>query len=205
MKRGIFVLMGVKAEILDVLKRNLKGYILICGAFVAGVALSYILNISSGSEGEIKLYIEDFLSAVKNYSADSDKTFSIAFLGYIKVSCILFLMSLSVVGSFGTLLYVFIKGFSYGIVIISSLYIMGAKALLLFLCLILPHSLVLIPNFLAYSCYCMKNAYSVSKGIKDIKAHIFMPLLYGVLCVAISSVAALIQAYFEPVLTRILI
>lgn len=196
---------NLKAEINKIIKNNLKGYILILVVFFAGLVLSYILNISSGNESEIKLYIDDFIAAVKNYSADSDKTFSIAMLGYIKVTCILFLMSLSVIGSAGTLVYVFIKGFSYGIVIVSMFYIMGIRALLLILCLIVPHSVVLIPSFLAYSLYCFKNAHLLSKGVKDIKARIIMPLFYGVLCIALSSVSALIQAYFEPLLTRIFI
>ena len=195
----------LKNEIKQILINNLKGYILIIGVFLAGMALSYILNVSSGLESEIKLYIDDFLSAVKNYNADSDTTFSAAITGYIKVACVLFLMSLSVVGSVGTLVYVFIKGFSYGIVIFSVISIMGLKAVLMFLCLIVPHALVLIPCFLAYSLYCMKNAYSVSKGVKDIKARIVMPLIYGVFCVAFSGVAALIQAYLEPLLTRAII
>jgi len=114
-------------------------------------------------------------------------------------------MSLSVIGSIGTLAYVFIKGFSYGIVIFSIVSIMEKRAVLMFLCLILPHSLVLFPCFLAYSLYCMKNAYLVSKGVKDIKARIVMPLVYGIFCVAFSGVAALIQAYIEPLLTRVII
>ncbi len=195
----------LKNEIKQILINNLKGYILIIGVFLAGMALSYILNVSSGLESEIKLYIDDFLSAVKNYNADSDTTFTTAMTGYIRVSCVLFLMSLSIIGSIGTLAYVFIKGFSYGIVFFSIISIMEKKAVLILLCLILPHSLVLFPCFLTYSLYCMKNAYSVSKGVKNIKARIVMPLVYGVFCVAFSGVAALIQAYIEPLLTRVII
>ena len=204
-KRDFFMIRRLKSEIKQAVISNLKGYILICGVFLAGVILSYILNISSGLESEIKLYIDDFISAVKNCNADSNKTFSLAMLDYIKVSCVLFFMSLSVLGSVGTLIYVFIKGFSYGIVIISLFSILETRAVLFFLCLILPHSLVLAPCFSTYSLHCMKNAYSVSNGVKDIKARVVMPLIYGFFCVAFSSVAALIQAYIEPILTRIII
>jgi len=195
----------LKDEIKQIIINNIKGYILIIAVFFAGMVLSYILNISSGLEGEIKLYIDDFLSAVKNYNADSETTFKTAMTGYIKVSCVLLLMSLSVIGSIGTLAYVFIKGFSYGIVIFSIIAIMEKKSVLMFLCLIVPHSMVLFPCFLAYSLFCMKNAYLVSKGIKDVKARIVMPLVYGVFCVSISGVAALMQAYVEPLLTRVFI
>lgn len=194
----------IKSELKKVISENLKGYILISGFFIAGMVLSYILNVTSGLESEIKLYISDFISGVKNYNTDSDTTFSLAIMGYIKGICILFLMSLSLLGSVGTIVFVFVKGFSFGIVIISLFTIMGYKAFLLFLCLMLPHWIVLAPCFLTYSLFCMKNAYSVSKGVKDLKLRVAMPILYGILSIAFSSVAALIQAYIEPLLIRMI-
>lgn len=194
----------LKSELKQIISNNIKGYILIVGVFIAGMALSYILNVTSGLESEIKLYISDFISGVKSYNTDSDTTFSLAIMGYIKGICILFLMSLSLLGSVGTLLYVFVKGFSFGIVIISMFNIMNYRAILLLLCLILPHAVILAPCFLAYSLFCMKNAYSVSKGIKDLKTRVTMPILYGILSIALLSVGALIQAYIEPLLIRMI-
>ena len=196
---------NLKILIAKNIKDNLKGYILILGMFIAGVALSGVLNISSGSEEEIRLYLNDFISNVKNYSTDSAKTFNIAISGYIKYICILFFMSLSVIGSVGTLAYVFIKGFSYGIVFISVANTMGAKSLVLFLCTIFPHSIILVPCFLMYSLFCVKNSYYVLKGIKDIKSGVLVPFLYGILCIFISGTAALIQAYLEPILMRAIV
>lgn len=195
----------LKSELKQIIINNLKGYILIFCVFIAGAVLSYVINISSGIEGEIRLYINDFVSAVKNYSTDSDATFSTAMLGYVNAIVILFLMSLSVVGSVGTLAFVFVKGFSYGIVLISMFSVMETKAVLLFLCLILPHALVMIPCFLVYSLFCLKNAYMLTKGAKDIKSHIIKPVVYGVFCLCFLSVSALIQAYLEPLLTRVII
>ncbi len=195
----------LKHEIKQVLSNNIKGYILIFAVFFAGVALSYILNVSSGLEGEIKLYIDDFFMAIKNYTVDSEKTFSIAILGYLKAVCLLFFLSLSVIGSPGALFYVFFKGFSYGIVFVSSFYVLGPKAFLLLFCLVLPHASILVPCFTAYSLYCVKNAYSFSKGTKNIKARAIMSFVYGICCLALSSVAALIQAYVEPLLARAII
>lgn len=195
----------LKNELKHMLANNIKGYILIVCVFFAGMTLSYVLNITSGLESEIKLYINDFLASVKNYSADSNATFLSAMSGYLKGILLLMLMSLSVLGSVGTLAYVFIKGFSYGIVLTSMLSVMESKAILLFLCLILPHCLILAPCFLAYSLFCMKNAYSVSKGVKDIKMRIIMPVIYGIFSLAVLSAAALVQAYLEPLLTRVVI
>ena len=194
----------LKSELKQIILDNTKGYILVLGVFIAGMALSYILNVTSGLESEIKLYINDFISGVKNYNTDSDTTFSLAMMGYIKGICILLLMSLSLLGSAGTLVFIFIKGFSFGIVIISMFNILGYKAALLFLCLILPHSIILVPCFLTYSLFCMKNAYSVCKGVKDLKTRVIMPILYGILSVAFLSIASLIQAYVEPLLIRMI-
>ena len=204
-KEGLFVTENLKILIAKNIKDNLKGYILILATFLAGVALSGVLNISSGSEEEIRLYLNDFISNVKNYSTDSSKTFNIAMNGYIKYICILFFMSLSVIGSIGTLVYIFIKGFSYGIVFISVANTMGTKSLLLFLCAIFPHSVILAPCFLAYSLFCVKKSYSVSKGIRDLKSGVLVPFLYGVLCILISGTAAIIQAYLEPILMRAMV
>ncbi len=195
----------LKSDLKQIMINNLKGYILIFCVFIAGAVLSYVINVSSGLESEINLYINDFVSAVKNYSTDSDATFSTAMLSYVNGIVILFLMSLSVVGSIGTLVFVFVKGFSYGIVLISMFSVMETKAILLFLCLILPHALVMIPCFLAYSLFCFKNAYMLTKGPKDIKLYVIKPIFYGVFCLCLLSVSALVQAYVEPLLTRVVI
>ena len=196
---------NLKKAILQTVIENIKGYILIAGVFLAGMALSYILNISSGAEEEIKLYLEDFVSTVKNHSTDSLKTFSIAMSGYVKLIFLFFLMALSAIGSVGVVGYIFIKGFSYGVVFTSVFSMMGAKAILLFFCLMFPHILVLIPSFGTYSLFCLKSSLSVSKGIKNLKQSIIMSLFYGVICVMFSGVASLIQAYLEPILIRVII
>lgn len=195
----------IKTRIAKNINENLKGYILILAAFFAGAVLSGILNISSGAEEEIRLYLNDFISNVKNYSTDSTKTFTIAMSGYIKFICILFFLSISVIGSAGTLIYVFVKGFSYGVVLISVVNIMGHKAFAFFMCLILPHSLITAPIFIMYSLFCVRNSYSVLKGISDFKSGVFLPLVYGVVCVLISGTAALVQAYLEPILMRMIV
>ena len=109
----------LKKEIINNIKTNARGYILIIGVFVAGIILSVIVNISSGSVEEIRLYVNDFIENVKNYSTDSGKTFNIAFTGYAKLIAFSFLMSLTMFGFAGIYIYIFIKGFSYGSVFVS--------------------------------------------------------------------------------------
>ena len=192
----------LKDELAYLIKNNLKGYILIACIFLSGFMLSYALNVSVGAEEEIKHYIEDFLTSVKNYGTDFNKTFRLAMLGYIESLIILYFLSLSVLGSAGTLVFVFLKGLSYGIVLTSSFFVVGNDAIGMFLCLILPHAIISLPCFLGYSHHCFMNAYSVLKGVKDLKKRVLMPLVFGVVSLGFLSVAALIQAYFEPILTR---
>ena len=193
----------LKRILIETVKTNARGYILICAIFAAGVVLSCFLNISVGSEAEIKLYINDFVSNVKKYSTDSFETFSIAMSGNVKLSVVLFLLSLSVIGSLGIPALVFMKGFSYGAVFVSLHNMMGAKSILFFACSILPHILISAPCFCAYSLHCIKNAYSVSKGARELKSVIVSPLVFGILSVLFLNISALIQAYFEPILIRI--
>lgn len=192
----------LKKEIFKTVQANIKGYILIIGVFLAGVVLSAILNISSGSEEEIKLYISDFISNVKNYSTDSKETFNIAIAGYFKTVVFLLLMSVTIVGNIGIFAYIFIKGFSYGSVFVALSDLGTWNAFLFFLSAILPHIMITAPCCMCYIVYCMKKSYSTFKGLKSLKTNILMPVMYGGLCIVILSCGALVQAYIEPLFIR---
>lgn len=191
-----------KRTIIQTASDNLKGYLLVAGVFFAGVVLASILNISAGSEEEIKLYIGDFISNVKKYSTDSSKTFGIAIKGYALFTSVLFVLSMTVIGSIGVLGYIFVKGFSYGAVFVAVSNMMGVKSVLFFMCTVLPHAVITVPCFASYSLLCLKNSYGISKGVKDLKNSVLSPLLYGILCIMLCGVAALVQAYLEPLLIR---
>ncbi len=201
-KRGVFVIDKLKKILVNTLKTNVKGYILIVGIFFAGMILSMIVNRSSGSEEEIRLYISDFITNVKNYSTNSTETFKIAINGYIQLVFFAFLMSVTVIGSIGIVGCVFIKGFSYGSVLIALIDMPGTNVLSLFICAILPHAIISIPCFISYLLYCTKKSCSTLKGIKNVKESVFFPAFYGIACVAALSVASLVQAYVEPVFIR---
>lgn len=192
----------LKKTLLRTVQINAKGYILVGGIFLAGVILSAILNISSGSEEEIKLYINDFISNVKSYSTNSAETFRIAMSGYIRFAIFAFLMSVTVIGNIGLLMYVLIKGFSYGAVFTALSNTTGSDSILFFLSAILPHILIAAPCCICYLFYCAKKSYSIFRGTKDIKQNVLFPLLYGGVCVLLLSVSALIQAYIEPIFIR---
>ncbi len=194
----------LKGILINTLTKNLKGYILISTVFLAGICLSCFLNISPGSEEEIKLYAEDFISNVKNYTTDSKRTFLNAFSGYIKTVFFLMICSFTLIGSAGVIFWTFLKGFSYGAVFTSLFSTVGTEAVLLLLSAVFPHILIVAPCFLMYGTFCMINSFEMLKGMKSAKKLFAAPLIYGTLAVALFSVASVIQAFIEPVLIRIL-
>ena len=192
----------LKRTILNTITDNLKGYILVVSIFMAGTILAFMMNISSASLAEMRLYVSDFISNVKNYSTDSSQTFLIAARGYAVFLCIIFLLSITLIGSIAIMGYVFIKGFSYGVFISALLDIFGAKWIVFFICAVLPHIIIIVPCTVSYLLFCIKNAHGVSRGIKDLKTSLLTPFLYGVLCIVLCTAGALIQAYIEPILIR---
>lgn len=194
----------LKKEILNNIRINAKGYILIIGVFVAGLILSVIVNISSGSEEEIRLYVNDFIENVKNYSTDSGKTFNIAFTGYIKFVVFTLLMSLTIFGYIGIYTYVFIKGFSYGSVFVALSGMSSYKGYLFFIAAILPHILVSAPCCIYFLLHCIKKSHQIPKGIRNIASTTIFSLLYGCSYMVFLSVSALVQSYLEPLLIRII-
>lgn len=194
----------LKKEILNNLKINAKGYILIITIFVGGLILSAIVNISSGSEEEIRLYVNDFIENVNNFSTDSGKTFNIAFTGHIKFITFSLLMSLTIFGCIGIYIYVFIKGFSYGSVFVALTGMSGYKGYLFFLTAILPHIILLAPCCICYLLHCVNKSQEIPNGMRNIVSSTISSLLYGCLCMVFLSVSALVQSYVEPLLIRII-
>lgn len=192
----------LKRTILGTISDNLKGYILVILIFIAGAFLALLMNISSASLAEMRLYVRDFISNVKNYSTDSLQTFLIAVKGYAVFLSIVFLLSLTVIGSVAIMGYIFVKGFSYGIFISVLLDVFGARWVLFFMCSVLPHIIIIVPCTVSYLLYCIKNAHGISKGVKELKQNTLAPFLYGILCFVLCTAGALIQAYLEPLLIR---
>lgn len=194
----------LKKEIINNIKINARGYILIIGVFVAGLILSVIVNISSGSEEEIRLYVNDFIENVKNYSTDSGETFNIAFTGYVKLIAFSLLMSLTMFGFVGIYIYVFIKGFSYGSVFVALMGMSTYKGYSFFIAAIFPHILVSAPCCIYYLLHCIKKSHQIPKGMRNTASTTISSLLYGCLCMVFLSVGALVQSYLEPLLIRII-
>lgn len=196
------VVEGIKTQIKEILKKNSKGYILITSVFLAGVVLSFLLNISASYEEEIKLYINDFISNVKSYSVDSVKTFRLSMYGYIKTITLLLTMSLCIVGNYGILIYTFIKGFSYGAVFCALMNTLEVKTSLIFMSIALLHTVISLPCIMTYLLFCFKNSCVIFNGENGLKNRIFISLAFALLSIGVLCISALIQAYLEPLLIR---
>ena len=202
-ERGGFVIECVRAQVIDALRKNAKGYIMIVSFFVAGAILSFLLNISVVSQEEMKLYINDFVSNVKSCSVDSTKTFCLAVNGNIKSIAMLFLMSMCVIGSYGVVAYVFLKGFSYGTFYCVLFNALGVKTAMFFLCSVLLHTIISAPCMMCYSLFCIKNSREITEKSKRGAGGITVSLVYAVLSFFVMCVPALMQAYLEPLIIRI--
>ena len=203
-KRGNFVSKQIRTYIYEIVSENIKGYILLIAVFFAGMILSSILSITSGSEEEIKIYIADFISNVKNYGVDPQKTFQLSMRDNIKQIVIFFLMSTSVLGSIGILMCTFVKGFSFGAIFGALTGTLGIKMALLLLCVVSLHLIVSVPCFASYSLLCLKNSYIPKIGLKNISANLLRMFLCGILCIVILCVSSFVQAYLEPFLLRMI-
>ena len=194
----------IKMRIRELLHDNIKGYILIGATFIAGAILSSVLNITTGSEEEIKMYISDFISNVKKFSVDSQKTFRLSIVGNVKLIAIFFLMSTSVLGGIGLLAYTFIKGFSYGAVLGALIDAFDIKTSIFVICAIIPHLLICVPCVASYLLFCFKKSYTIETGFININSTLLKSFIYAILCVAILCAASFVQAYIEPVFLRMI-
>lgn len=182
------------------IEENSKAYILLLIAFVAGFVLAAVLQGDKMAEEEIRLYIQSFFSGMAQDGTSGGRTFSLSMLSYLRYAVILFISSVTVIGAPVVPLLVGIQGFSFGTVVCSTVSVFGAKAYLLFLCAILPHILISAPCSLAYSCRCMKNAYDLFLGDRNMKKNLLLPLLSGTVFLLSISLAALVQSFIEPLL-----
>ena len=193
---------SLRTRLKEMLRNNAKGYILIVCIFFAGVVLSFALNISVASREEMKLYINDFISNVKSFGVDSAKTFHLSLYGNIKSIVILFIMSLCVFGSYGIMVYIFLKGFSYGTFFSAIVGALGIKSAPVFLCVVLLHTIVSTPCWIIYSSLCIKNSHVLQYCVKTAGKGVLSTFFYAFLILAVLCVSALMQAYLEPVLIR---
>lgn len=195
---------ALKAYMRKNIEENSKAYILLLIAFAAGFALAALLQRDKMADEEIKLYIQNFFSNIAQGGTSGGRTFSLSMLAYLRYTLILLVSSVTVIGAPIVPILVGIQGFSFGTVISSTVSVFGAKAYLLFLCAILPHIMISAPCSLVFSFQCMRNAHGLFLGDRNMKRNLLLPLLSGAVFLLVISLAALVQAYVEPLLLSLI-
>lgn len=194
----------LKTQIALLTGNNLKGFILLGVIFAAGAVLAVPFCSKTAQEEEIRLYFNDFILNVTNSGTDAIETFNLSMVNYIKIAGILFLSSVTMIGAPFILLYTLMKGFTFGTVVCCLFKAFGAKAFLVVLCTVLPHVVIAAPCCLAYAFHCAKSSYTMVAGNIHLKRNLLTPLGFGVLFLCIISIAALTQAYIEPLFIKLI-
>ncbi len=194
----------VKEYVKMLFMRDAKKYILFCVLFVSGAVVAAIFCGNTVPEEEIKSYMQDFLRTSKTLGTDGGKTFLLSMAQYVKFAFYMAIFSVTIIGVpliLGATVFV---GFSYGTVFVCMFRIFGIKAILLFLCAILPHVFISLPCCLCLSCACLKNAGQVYRGNIQFSKTILYPMIYCLIFLCAVSVAALIQGFIEPFLLKMI-
>ena len=193
----------IKNKLNEIVKSNLKGYILLMLIFISGFTLSVFIE-KNITEEEIRLYFTDFFNDVNSYGTDGIKTFNASITGYIKIAFFMLLSSLTVIGAPVIIIYTLIQGISLGTVIICLFKTFGIKAFLIVLGAVIPHSVIYVPCYLIYSFFCLKNSFRFLQKKNDIKSAVIVPFIYSVSFVSVISIASLIQGYIEPLFIKLI-
>lgn len=199
-KEGVYLIKELKAIIKNTIEENLKIYILLGVVCLLGIIVAIMAHTKPVAEEEIRIYITEFMGDLEHAGTDGMKSFYYAMLAHIRFVVVMLLSSLTIVGVPIVLIYILCIGFSYGTVLSSLFAVFSGKALLFFLCAMLPHLLISLPCCMAYSCYCMKSAYFLFLGKRNFKKNCVSPFLTGIFFLLVMSVAAMVQAYVEPIL-----
>ncbi len=195
----------IKTYISVLIENNLKGYILLSAIFVAGIVLAIVFGAKTVGEEEIRLYFSDYIQSVKNSGTEPISTFNLSMKGYIEFALVMFVSSVTVIGIPLSLIYIFIRGFSFGTVICCLFKAFSARAILIILCAVIPHYIIAMPLCMTFGMYSVKKTAGLLSGGISVKRNILIPFLISVCFLCSVSIAALVQAYLEPLLIKLIL
>jgi len=195
----------IKSYIAVLIENNLKGYILLSAIFVAGVVLAIIFGAKTVGEEEIRLYFSDYIQSVKNSGTEPISTFNLSMKGYIEFALVMFVSAVTVIGVPLSLIYIFIRGYSFGTVICCLFKAFSARAILIILCAVIPHYIIAMPLCMAFGMYSVKKTAGLLSGGISVKRNLLIPFLISVCFLCSVSIAALVQAYLEPLLIKLIL
>ena len=195
----------IKTYVAILIENNLKGYILLGAIFVAGVVLAIIFGAKTVGEEEIRLYFSDYIQNVKNSGTEPISTFNLSMKGYIQFALVMFVSAVTIIGIPLSLVYIFIRGFSFGTVMCCLFKAFNVRAILIVLCAVIPHYIIAMPLCMAFSMYSVKKTAGLLSGGISVKRNILIPFLISICFLCVISISALAQAYLEPLLITLIL
>lgn len=188
------------------IKSNITYYVLILCGFLCGgvIAAACIFGISELSQREISVYLADFFLSIGKNGTESFEVFKIAVLANLSFFIAVLFFAMMVIGlPFLVIISVGI-GFSFSFTIFFVFKVYAIKGMLLFLGGIFLHQLIIFPCYALALMISMKFSVSFLKGKNDIKAALWGYLLKMLVLFGISVLAALLQAYIEPLFLELM-
>lgn len=188
------------------LQADYKLYICVLASFIAGgiFAAVFALTMPEPACEELLLYLNDFFQNISQKGADSTALFKTSLLLNIKNFCFVFLFSVMVIGAPFIAAFVAVRGFMHSFTLFFMFRLYGARAALFFVVGMLPHYLLLIPGYLLLCVLCLKFSLSLTREKHDLKKRLLPLFLKLVGLFALTVMAALLQAYVEPLLIRLI-
>ena len=194
---------NIKRVIEEHITRNVKIYFILIIIFLLGLIIGLIVvnNSSPEQETEITIYINNFVSELKNGSKlDYFKLLKSSFANNLFLVITLWFMSSTVIGIpivYGMVGY---KGFCMGYTISSVVLSLGTgKGIAFALSSMLIHNIILIPCMLAVATSGINLYKSIIKDRRkeNIKIEIIRHTVFCLIMLAIMAVGSLVETYIS--------
>jgi len=181
--------------------------------FVIGVSAgAFTVNgLSSMQRDDLSNYFQGFLQLLDNQNFNSGELFTAALIENMKITGLLWILGVTIIGIPFIYIIMGIKGFVTGF---SSAYIiqaLGVKGILFTGFALLPKEIIIVPcliaisvNGIKFSMHLVKNRTDQDKLKSSIKASFVSYCLFTAFFSCIIMSGVLIDAYLTPVLVRII-
>ena len=191
----------IKNIILRHINNNLKDYTILTLFFIVGIIVGviFINNINESEQNQISGYVKGIINSLnQDYEIDNLELFKKSLLDNFKLTCILWLMGLTVIGMpliYGVISY---KGFCIGYTSASIIGVLGTKNGIIFLISSLfMQNIIFIPCVLAIGVSGLKLYRSIIKDRRkeNIKIEIYRHTVFCTIIFIGLSISSVVEAY----------
>ena len=191
----------IKNIILRHINNNLKDYTILTLFFIVGIIVGviFINNINESEQNQISGYVKGIINSLnQDYEIDNLELFKKSLLDNFKLTCILWLMGLTVIGMpliYGVMLY---RGFCIGYTSASIIGVLGTKKGIIFLISSLfMQNIIFIPCVLALGVSGLKLYRSIIKDRRkeNIKIEIYRHTVFCMIIFIGLIISSIIEAY----------